>query len=665
MGDVSRSRRRRLHKWSAVSRCCLGRTQLEVYRRSHRLSLTPRRGLVIRVSVALLALTSVVVIAASPAVRFAAAGTTIGVVQSFGGANSRLGSSVSVSPASATAPGDLLVATIRDRDLQGYEGVTAVTDSAGNMWAPANRFTQGVQADEETWYAAAAASIGTGGRVTVTMSGTAAIAVTVLEVAGASPAPLDNVAGVGGTGTHASIGVAAASPDDIVIADAGWNTNVSPGAHTQAFTTTPIEQSTVHSSMTGEQAAWAVVGSNGTQIYSTLLSASVVWTASMVTFHAAAPAPPTPTPSATANGTPTPTATPTPTPSPTPTPTATPSPTATPTPPGVPVVHVRGNQLVDQNGNSVRMLGVNRSGAEYACAEGWGLFDGPTDTDAAIAAMRTWDINTVRLPLNEDCWLGINGVLPQYGGANYQNAIVDYVNRLNAHGILVILNLHFSAPGTTIPDNQWPMADEDHSPAFWASVATVFQNNHSVVFDLFNEPNPDGGKDSTAAWSCVLDGGTCSGISYMTAGMQQLVSVVRATGATQPLLIAGPQYAGDLDAWLQYEPVDPINQLIASVHIYEPQYAPCASVTCWNTVMAPLAAVVPIEIGELGSKNCTATSITPLLDFADAHGIGYTAWAWNVGSCTAEPSLITDYNGTPSQTFGQGFHDHMLAIAGG
>jgi endoglucanase len=608
---------------------------------------------------------SVVMITAPPGVRFAAAGTTFGVVQSFGGATSKLGSAISVSPASATAPGDLLIATIRGRDLQGHVVVSAVTDSAGDLWAPATRINQGVQADAETWYTADAASIGAGGRVIVTMSGTAAIAVTVLEVAGTSPAPPDNAASVADTGTHAAIGVAVASPDDIVIADVGWNANVSPGTHTQAFTTTPIEQSTVHSSMTGEQAAWAVVSTSGTQSYGTLLSAPVVWTASIITFHAAGAAPPTPTPTATATPTANPTATPTTTPTAVPTPSTTPSPTATPAPTGAPLVHVRGNQLVDQNGNVVRMLGVNRSGAEYACAEGWGLFDGPTDTDAAIAAMRTWDINTVRLPLNEDCWLGINGVLPQYGGVNYQNAIVDYVNRLNAHGILVVLNLHFSAPGTTIPDNQWPMADEDHSPAFWTSVATVFHNNQSVVFDLFNEPNPDGGKDSTAAWSCVLDGGICAGISYETAGMQQLVNVVRATGATQPLLIAGPQYAGDLDAWLQYEPVDPVNQLIASVHIYEPDYAPCASVTCWNTVMAPLATVVPVEIGELGSKNCTATSITPLLDFADAHGIGYTAWAWNVGSCTAEPSLITDYNGTPSQTFGQGFHDHMLAIAGG
>lgn len=329
---------------------------------------------------------------------------------------------------------------------------------------------------------------------------------------------------------------------------------------------------------------------------------------------------------------------------------------------GAPTLHVQGNKLVDQNGNAFRMLGVNRSGAEYACAEGWGIFDGPTDTAAAIAAMQRWHVNAVRLPLNEDCWLNINGVKAAYGGVNYQNAIVQYVDDLNAAGIVVILNLHFSAPGTILPDNQWPMADEDHSPAFWSSLARVFKDNHSVVFDLFNEPYPDSNRDTTAAWSCVLNGGRCAGVSYRTAGMQQMVDAVRATGATQPLLIAGPQYAGDLDRWRAYEPVDPLNQLVASVHIYEPRYAPCAGSTCWTTIMDPLAAVVPIEIGELGSINCTAASIMGLLNNADANGIGYTAWAWNVGSCSGEPSLITDYTGTPSRTYGQGFHDHMLAV---
>src|SRR5262252_7861019 len=67
-------------------------------------------------------------------------------------------------------------------------------------------------------------------------------------------------------------------------------------------------------------------------------------------------------------------------------------------------IKVQGNQFVDGNGRTVRLLGVNRSSFEYACAQGWGIWTGPTDS-AAIAAMKTWHVNTVRLPLNEACWL--------------------------------------------------------------------------------------------------------------------------------------------------------------------------------------------------------------------------------------------------------------------
>ena len=326
-----------------------------------------------------------------------------------------------------------------------------------------------------------------------------------------------------------------------------------------------------------------------------------------------------------------------------------------------PPVSVRGNHLIDRNGKVLRLTGVNRSGAEYACAEGWGIWDGPTDTNAAIKAMTGWHVNAVRIPLNEDCWLGINGVKPAYSGSNYRSAIGNYVARLEGFGITPILNLHFSAPGKIVPDDQVPMADEDHSPAFWRSLATYFRNDHRIIFDLFNEPYPDSNRDTRSAWSCVLNGGICPGVRFRAAGMQQLVKVVRAAGATQPLMIAGPQYAGDLDRWLQYEPHDPLHQLIASVHIYEPNWAPCDSRSCWNSQIATVAAKVPVVEGEIGSKNCTASSIGPLLNWSDAHGVSYLAWAWNVGSCRGEPSLITNYGGTPTKTYGRGYRHHLTA----
>ncbi len=67
-------------------------------------------------------------------------------------------------------------------------------------------------------------------------------------------------------------------------------------------------------------------------------------------------------------------------------------------------ISVSGNHLINGYGQTIRLLGVNRSGTEYACIQGWGLFDGPNDA-TSVAAMASWHINAVRVPLNEDCWL--------------------------------------------------------------------------------------------------------------------------------------------------------------------------------------------------------------------------------------------------------------------
>src|SRR5437867_12918528 len=141
-----------------------------------------------------------------------------------------------------------------------------------------------------------------------------------------------------------------------------------------------------------------------------------------------------------------------------------------------PAVHVLGNQLVDTAGRVVLLRGVNRSGTEYACAQGWGFFDGPADS-ASVAAIVSWKANAVRVPLNETCWLAINGVAPAYSGDNYTRAIGDYVALLNRAGLVVILDLHWSAAGTSIALGQAPMPDRDHTPQFWSEVAAAYSGN--------------------------------------------------------------------------------------------------------------------------------------------------------------------------------------------
>ncbi len=326
-------------------------------------------------------------------------------------------------------------------------------------------------------------------------------------------------------------------------------------------------------------------------------------------------------------------------------------------------LHVSGNHLLNSSGQAIRLVGVDRSSAEYSCNSGGttNVFDDPNNL-SDIPAMLSWDMNVVRIPLNEDCWLGINGEpAANYTSTSYQQTIEAYVNQLTADNVIVILDLHWNNSGTNQANSQEPMPDLDHAPAFWTSVATTFKSNSSVIFDLYNEPYPSG----STAWQCWLNGASaantapCIGSPFAIVGMQGLVNTVRATGATNPLMLGGIAYSNDVSAWLQYEPTDPLNSLIASVHIYN--FNTCNTTTCWNTTIAPVAAKVPVIAGEIGENDCADTFINPLMSWFDQEGISYLAWSWNPYNCASGPSLITDFNGDPT-AFGVGFKAHLLAL---
>ncbi len=314
-----------------------------------------------------------------------------------------------------------------------------------------------------------------------------------------------------------------------------------------------------------------------------------------------------------------------------------------------PSLRVQGTKLVDASGRTVRLRGVNRSGAEYACAQGWGIFDGPVDS-AALAAIRSWNVNVVRVPLNETCWLGINGVKPEYSGAAYQKAIADLVTELNRQGLVAILDLHWTAAGSAVALAQAPMPNRDHTVEFWRQVAKAYGDNGAVVFDLFNEPYPDGNRDTPEAWRCWRDGGTCAGMSYQAAGMQELVDAVRGAGAKNVILLGGVQYSAGLSGWLLDKPSDPRNNLAASWHIYN--FSWCHDSGCWNTYAAAVAQQVPLVLGELGEDDGGTAFVGSLMDWMDARAASYLAWVWNVWHGPLD--LIQDYRGTPTP-YGQTF----------
>jgi len=323
-------------------------------------------------------------------------------------------------------------------------------------------------------------------------------------------------------------------------------------------------------------------------------------------------------------------------------------------------VSVLGNHLIDQNGKTIRLLGVNKSGSEYACMQGWGMFDGEFNLQT-IAAMRTWGINTVRLPLNSSCWLGRKTVNNLYTGPIYKSTVTDLVKLLASQGIIVVLDLHSLSAGN-LPVNppkkgannfQQNMANSE-ALSFWTNVSINFKSQKNVIFDLFNEPY---GID----WKCWRDGCILKN-GKQAVGMQQLVNAIRTGGSVSPIMLEGINTATDISGWESNLPVDPLQQLIVSNHNYQGMVGN-DTLEAWNGHYVKITEHFPMVTGELGQSDCKHDYVDKYMDWADANGVSYLGWTWNVTNkfwpCKGGYSLIADSMGKPSGG-GEGFRTHFL-----
>jgi hypothetical protein len=329
-------------------------------------------------------------------------------------------------------------------------------------------------------------------------------------------------------------------------------------------------------------------------------------------------------------------------------------------------LHVEGTTLVD-HGATVRLLGVNHSGGEYACVGDYGITEGPDPATLADAIL-TWKANAVRVPVNEQCWLGINGLDPKYSGDTYRTTMIDYVKTLRSKGLYVIFDLHWASPATSVPKGQLPMADADHAIDFWKSAAAAFKDVDGVVFDVFNEPFLDKSNATTTdPWDCLQHGcdvhaystGGDSYPAYHSAGMQDLVDAIRSTGATNVIMVAGLAWTNDLSGWLAHKPTDATGNLVASLHLYN--FNACKDSGCWATEYEPVSKSVPVITGELGENDCGPGFIDGYMPWADTRGVSYLGWTWNTRDCSGGPALITDYTGAAT-TFGAALRDHLKSL---
>ena len=349
-------------------------------------------------------------------------------------------------------------------------------------------------------------------------------------------------------------------------------------------------------------------------------------------------------------------------------------------------VHIVGNHLIDSQGQTIRLIGINRIAGTPCAKAKPSIFDGPSD-QASVVALTKWHINVVRVTMNEDCWLGINNTPSQFSGSNYRNAIINYIKLLHTYGMYAIIDLHINAPGSHFSTTQQAMADADHALIYWTSVANTFKNDPAVIFEAYNEPDiTTKTAQTTNPWDCWLHGCTINWINtdiyvsnapkiytkWQSTGMQQIVNTIRATGATNVISISGLNFAHDFSQFLHYLPSDPQHQLAATFHNYERSIAHnngCGP-TCWDNVILPVAKQMPVLTDEFGDTECQTNYsgyVTQYMSWADQHGISYLPWGWMVYTAgTNCPSvhqynMLSSWDGTPN-FYGKIFYNHFAQI---
>eukprot|EP00316_Scyphosphaera_apsteinii_P020775 CAMPEP_0119304546 /NCGR_PEP_ID=MMETSP1333-20130426/5742_1 /TAXON_ID=418940 /ORGANISM="Scyphosphaera apsteinii, Strain RCC1455" /LENGTH=355 /DNA_ID=CAMNT_0007307451 /DNA_START=80 /DNA_END=1144 /DNA_ORIENTATION=+ len=325
-----------------------------------------------------------------------------------------------------------------------------------------------------------------------------------------------------------------------------------------------------------------------------------------------------------------------------------------------PDIRRMGNSLVDAaKGDRVLLKGMSYMGGEYQCVQNHGIFAGPAN-DRMIDVMVQWGINAIRLPLNEDCWLGLHGVSPKYSGVVYRNAIITFVERLLSRGVVVVLDLHWtSSTGSQAAGQDFFLGP--NSIAFWEDVARTPQlrSRAGVVFELFNEPycfapttEDDGAlsfepsmslSDNVLPYhvanskcerqhhlsvSCFLEGDGCR-----FSGYNQVVRAIRhEANATNLLLFAGRNWNYDLPYLMANFPTDPLQNCAVSWHPYEFK---CPDFDCVHIASA-VTAQYPIFVTEWAPEMVPSAPdlyTAKVLQWADTQpsSVALFPWVWNPG----------------------------------
>ncbi|UOF01833.1 cellulase family glycosylhydrolase [Bdellovibrio reynosensis] len=282
-----------------------------------------------------------------------------------------------------------------------------------------------------------------------------------------------------------------------------------------------------------------------------------------------------------------------------------PAPAPTPTPvPATGWLNVVGNKIVNANGQTVILKGVNIADPEHLNLKTWER-PGVSARSVANLATDTFKAKVIRLPIlpgdpaypNEGFFSATNG-WDKY----FNNHIAPLVTELTNKGIYVIIDLHYVSNYDTLYSKV---------ESFWKYMAPKFANNPYVIYEMFNEPiYPDN-------WS-----------TWRTTIAQPIANLIRSYAPNNLLLVGGPYWSSHI-AGAATDPVLGKN-IVYVAHVYSNQ-----TVSMWESRYGAVADKYPLFITEWGfeSGGTEGGDITYGQNFETwmkNRGLSWTVWSFDI-----------------------------------
>jgi mannan endo-1,4-beta-mannosidase len=281
-------------------------------------------------------------------------------------------------------------------------------------------------------------------------------------------------------------------------------------------------------------------------------------------------------------------------------------------------LHVNGTQVVEADGATFVMRGVNHAHVWY-----------PNQT-TSFADIKSFGTNTVRVVLGSG----------QRWGPTPAAEVTSVISLCKQSRLICVLEAH----DTTGFGEQSGAASLDQAASYWISVASALRGQENyVVINLGNEPFGNN-QQVSATWASATSNAI---VRLRGAGLQHLIMADAPMWGQDWQNIMRTNAASVFDA-------DPQRNTVFSVHMYG-VYDTAAEINAYFDAFR--TANLPLVVGEFGHLHSDGDpDENTIMAQAQARGLGYIGWSWSGNSAeVAYLDMANSFNPASLTPWGERF----------